>query len=95
MKTFSTFCTISFFLYTFTFAQEAKQPPKTKVESFDAKTGVVVIRGFSIIDKIKGNYGTSITIEAKEWTDASNGKKEYGISIQVFEDELYKTQFLY
>jgi len=90
MRTISTLFILCFVLTHFGFAQEAKQPPKTKVESFDAKTGVVVIRGFSVVDKVKGNYSTSVTVEAKEWIDASSGKREYGISIEVRESEREK-----
>jgi hypothetical protein len=55
---------------------------KTKLELFQARTGVVIIRGFSRIGTIEGQYG-SASVESKEFADASSGKKEYGITIEV------------
>lgn len=65
--------------------QPADQPReiKTKLEAFQAKTGVVIIRGFSEIGWVEGMYSTSVTVECKEFTDASSGKKEYGMTIEV------------
>ena len=59
------------------------QKPKTKLEEFTARTGVVLVRGFEKIGTIHGKYSTSITVEAKEFTNVSAGKKEYGITIEV------------
>ena len=67
-------------------AQEAKpQPaePKTKLEAFQAKSGAVIIRGFSEVGAIQGRLSTSVEMECKEFTDASSGKKEYGITVTV------------
>ena len=68
------------------FSQQPTETPKeakTKLEAFQARTGVVIIRGFSEIGTVQGLYNTSIEVESKEFTDASNGRKEYGITIQV------------
>lgn len=56
---------------------------KTKLEEFSTKTGTVIVRGFEEIGTIHGQFGTSITIEAKEFVNVSTGKREYGITIQV------------
>ena len=57
--------------------------PKTKLEEFSAKTGVVIVRGFEEIGTVSGLMGTSIKVEAKEFVNVSTGKKEYGITIEV------------
>jgi hypothetical protein len=61
----------------------APQAPKTKLEAFEAKTGAVIVQGFSKIGEVTGRYSTSASIECKEFTEASSGKKEYGIIITV------------
>jgi hypothetical protein len=48
----------------------AAAPPATKLEAFSAKTGVVLIRGFSTIGRING-LG-QITVEAREFRDGGN-----------------------
>lgn len=76
---------------TFSFAawaQESKettQPPKTKLEQFSAKTGVVLIRGFQEIGTVKGLYSTSVTVEVKEFVNVSDGSKQYGITVKAQE----------
>jgi hypothetical protein len=67
-------------------AQQAAEPAKetkTKLEAFQARTGVVIIRGFSEIGTARGMYSTSIVVESKEFADATTGKKEYGMTIEV------------
>jgi hypothetical protein len=57
---------------------------KTKLEAFEAQTGAVIVRGSSVIGTVRGQYGTSIVVESKEFTNAATGKKEYGITIQMW-----------
>jgi hypothetical protein len=69
-------------------AQEPVKPAsqedhKTKLEAFQAKYGVVIVRGFSAVGSQDGMLGTSVEVECKEFTDASSGKKEYGITVAV------------
>lgn len=59
------------------------QEPKTKLEAFEAKTGVVIISGFSTVGSVSGQYGGSVSVERKEFLDASTAKREYGIVIEV------------
>jgi hypothetical protein len=59
--------------------------PKTKLEAFVAQDGVVVIRGFSKIGEIRGQFGSSVVVESKEFTNAASGKREHGITVQVKE----------
>jgi hypothetical protein len=68
-------------------AQEAGEPekPKTKLEAFVAQDGVVIIRGSSKVGDIRGQYGSAVMIEAKEFTNASSGRREHGITVEVKE----------
>ena len=61
--------------------------PKTKLEEFSARTGVVIIRGFEEIGSVYGLYSTSIKVEAKEFVNVSTGKREYGITIEVKKED--------
>jgi len=67
------------------FAQSTKpeQVPKTKLETFVAQNGIVIIQGFSSAGILKGQYGSTIEVDSKEFTNAASGKKEYGITIEV------------
>lgn len=59
-------------------------PPATKLEAFSAKTGVVVIRGYTTVGAVRG-MGT-VTVDAREFRDASNPKfRQTGLSIEVKE----------
>ncbi len=60
---------------------------KTKLEQFSAKTGVVLIRGFHKIGSIQGIYNTSVNVESKEFTNISDGTKQYGITIEAFKED--------
>jgi hypothetical protein len=62
---------------------EPSHEAKTKLEAFEAKTGVVIIRGFSKVGSVSGQYGGRVSVEAREFLDASGGKREYGITIEV------------
>jgi hypothetical protein len=67
-------------------AQDTKSEsaePKTKVEAFQAKSGAVIIRGFTKVGTVACRSDTSVEIECKELTDATSGKKEFGISVTV------------
>lgn len=61
--------------------------PKTKLEEFSARTGVVIIRGFEEIGLAYGLYSTSIKVEAKEFVNVSTGKRKYGITIEVKKED--------
>jgi hypothetical protein len=68
-------------------AQAQSNPPKpaTKIESFEAKTGIVLVRGFTTVGKING-LGGQITIDARDFRDAANpGTHVSGISISIKE----------
>jgi hypothetical protein len=59
-------------------------PPATKLEAFSAKTGVVIIRGYTKVGSVNG-LG-NVTIDAREFRDAANVKQRVtGLSIEVKE----------
>ena len=66
-------------------AVETELEPRTKLEAFQARTGVVVIKGFSRIGLAAGLEGTSIEVETREFRDVGSNSKEYGITVEVRE----------
>lgn len=64
--------------------QQKAPEPQTKVETFQARTGVVLIKNFSEIAVLRG-LGGAVTVVSFEFIDAQTGKKEYGISIEAKE----------
>jgi hypothetical protein len=81
MKILLLSCCISIFLVQ---AQDANRPapPKTQLEAFSAKSGSVVIKGYSNGGSIEGLAGR-VEITLMEFTDASLGKKQQGIVVEV------------
>jgi hypothetical protein len=67
-------------------AQEKDPPnPATKLEAFQANTGIVVVRGYTTVGTLRG-LGGNITVDAREFRDAANpSKRVSGISISVKE----------
>jgi hypothetical protein len=65
-------------------SKESAPQAKTKLEAFQAKTGVVVIRGFSTVGSLPGENGGGASVETREFTDAADGTKQYGIAIEVY-----------
>ncbi len=70
------------------FAQEAteqKKAPSTKLEAFQSRTGVVLIRGFSRVGTFSGSLGGSVSVAAREFRDGSNPSmpRAVGISVSV------------
>lgn len=58
----------------------------TKLEAFTAKTGMVLIKGYSEIGSINGKYRETISIDAKDFTNPSNLKvHSSGITITIKE----------
>jgi hypothetical protein len=64
---------------------ETQLEPRTKLEAFQARTGVVIIKGFSRIGTAAGLDGTSIEVETRELKDAVSNSREYGITVEVRE----------
>ena len=78
---------ITLFVFsTSTTAQETNPvelDPKTRLEAFQSRLGVVIVRGFSRIGSAPGSDGSSIEVEAIELRDIDSRTKEYGITIEV------------
>lgn len=61
-----------------------KNPPATKLEAFSARTGIVMIKGFSTVGVVNGMG--KVSIDAREFRDASNPKSaQYGVAFEVKE----------
>lgn len=73
------------FAYAQTVATAAPPtPPGTKIEAFSSITGIVMIRGFSTIGRVRGQG--VVTVDAREYRDASKPNQGvYGIAIEVKE----------
>jgi hypothetical protein len=63
----------------------ATAAPKTKLEAFERQTGSVIIRGFTALGSVMGTYGGRASVEAREFANATTGKREYGIVVEVKE----------
>ena len=62
----------------------AAAPPATKLEAFSARTGIVLIKGYTELGSVSG-LG-SVEVDAREFRDASNPKlREYGSTFTVKE----------
>ena len=85
--TFLTLLTLCVSMCSFCQDQGDRQKtPATKLEAFQARTGVVLIRGFSIIGTISSRFG-ELTVDAREFRDGSNpnSPRTTGVSITVKE----------
>jgi hypothetical protein len=49
----------------------APTAPKTKLEAFEAQEGVAIVQGFSRIGELRGTYGGTVVVLAKEFTNAT------------------------
>lgn len=59
--------------------------PKTKLEAFQVRMGVVIIKGYSRIGVAAGQEGSSILVEAIEFREVASSSKEYGVTVEVRE----------
>lgn len=66
-----------------TTAANSKDQPKTQIEAFAAETGAVIIKGYSDLGRVAGMG--SVEVDCREFTNASSGKKSYGMVIKVAE----------
>jgi len=65
-------------------AAQQRAAPSTQIEAFSAKTGVVMVKGFSTIGRIRGQG--IVSVDAREFRDASSPKTGvYGIAIEIKE----------
>src|SRR5687768_8943387 len=66
--------------------------PKTKIEAFQAKTGVVIIKGMSDVGSIKDIFKGLVLVSAREFVDAASSEKVYGLIVQVKESGTLKNE---
>lgn len=79
-----TFLIISVLFITSIYAKD--EEPRTKLEAFTAKTGMVLIKGYSDVGSINGKYRETISVDAKDFMNPSNPKSHStGITITVKE----------
>ena len=65
-------------------ADAAKVPPATKLEAFSARTGIVLVKGFTNLGTVNGMG--RVSIDVREFRDASNPKSaQYGVAFEVKE----------
>lgn len=65
--------------------QEKQREPSTQLEAFQAKTGVVIVRSYSTVGRIKA-VGGVISVDAREFRDASDPSvRVTGISVSIKE----------
>lgn len=57
--------------------------PLTRLESLLNLRGVVMIKGYTEIGTIEGDYGSSVRITAVELTDPARREREHGLAITV------------
>lgn len=59
-------------------------PPLTKIEILEARTGTVIVRGSVLIDTMSVQDGT-VSVRAKESFEPGSKRKEYGIAVGLAE----------
>ena len=59
---------------------------KTKIGLFESQTGVVIVKGFSLMGSVPTG-GAVIYVRCKETTSAASGRKDYGVAIEIATDE--------
>jgi hypothetical protein len=65
-------------------ADATKAPPATKLEAFSARTGIVLVKGFTNLGTVNGMG--RVSIDVREFRDASNPKSaQYGVAFEVKE----------
>jgi hypothetical protein len=65
-------------------SENIKNLPSTKLEAFSARTGIVMIKGFSTVGVVNGMG--KVSVDAREFRDASNPKSaQYGVAFEVKE----------
>lgn len=62
--------------------QETNLYPKSHLELFEERTGIVLIRGTADIGVVPGQNG-SVTVKLRETKDISLNQREYGVIISV------------
>jgi hypothetical protein len=61
---------------------EIEAQPKTALEAFSSRPGIVIVRGFSSVARLAGTGGT-VAVEARELANAPAGRKVWGLVIET------------
>ena len=56
---------------------------KTKLEAFQGKAGIVLVKSYSETESLAGQYGGTVEVDAMELQDRSNGTRELGLIVNV------------
>jgi hypothetical protein len=56
---------------------------KTKLEAFQGKAGIVLVKSYSETEALTGQYGGTVEVDAMELQDRSNGAREVGLIVNV------------
>lgn len=65
---------------------------KTKLETFQGKAGIVLVKSYSDLGSVSGTTGGSVEIAAMELQDRSNGTKASGLLVSVKPSGQYSQQ---
>lgn len=72
-------------------ADATKVPPATKLEAFSARTGIVLVKGFTNLGTVNGMG--RVSIDVREFRDASNPKSaQYGVAFEVKESGILERE---
>ena len=67
-------------LLAFTGQAQDTNTLKTEIQVFEAQTGTVIIKGFTLVGSVSAAAGT-VSVMAKESTDTANRVKLYGMAV--------------
>ena len=69
-----------------TFAQETNSYPKSRLETFEANTSTLLIKGTDDMGVVVGKVG-AVTVRCRESKDVSTGQREFGVIVTVTQAE--------
>ena len=69
-------------------------PPRTRLEAFALQEGAVIVLGYSRMGEVRGQFGSSVVVESKEFTNVSTGQKERGLTLEVRERSRPEREFV-
>ena len=73
-----------------TAAEGEIEEPRTKLESFAAQHGSSIVKRFSEVGSLMGNYDTSLSVDIIELTNARTGDQSHGVTVEVTEGGRYE-----
>ena len=64
--------------------EQDSDEPLTRMEAFEARTGTVIVKNYTVIGEVSG-FGGTVIVTSYEFVDAQAGRKEYGIGVDIKE----------